>query len=733
MWPFDSTYKTSVATAVSRVVTDAKLPNAIKTGNMYALVHNSDAIDETTNTLVASLGFKVERMFDYAKEHYTHGLPSGQFFSAIDGQAEATAVLKAIHGTDSISLNYCHFRPPNMQHVGWLRLMESHGYNPQTNQLGLLSTTLGHPVYLDNMTVVIPASTYDSYSPSSFEQWGVAATSGYSPSRKFGTAYNVFRPQTPITKDTAATTAHVLIDYVWETQVVSANENGLITTTVNTDSFLITLDGLDALANYFQAYYLVGDTPHYWMYRDDSGTYPTLDNYFNQPPDVHGTFFPFVYFRYSKASDTVDKTTAAYLTSKKLLKYLNMDYLGLADAIGKNPRIGDVEQAMLVMAVPANSTDPLELRYLFTFFDDLYTSNMDPEQASIVIQDKRFRMVLGHNGLSKRLRGGSIGVIGTTTFELSTRTSTSTVYVSDGESSGLVDQQNTYYVHTYRKQVSLALYQEIQVIDLKLVYSIYGYYSTTGSGSSNTLLIPLDHSITSRFSMVDRETLYSRSLHYVFNSMVTAEITWYQSDLFKVVLIAVAVIMTFYSFGTSSALALSLAGGSVALAIAIDFVIVLLEMQVLKLVVRAAGLENSLLIAAILVIVSLTQEQGDAQGCLKDTPWAEQLLSVSTGLAKAVASVSSDMTADLGSKFESLKLLEDSSNQELTAANKLLENKNWLSPIEVLGESPNDFYNRTTHSGNVGMLSIGAISSYTDIALRLPKLNDTLGGIDYAA
>ena len=70
--------------------------------------------------------------------------------------------------------------------------------------------------------------------------------------------------------------------------------------------------------------------------------------------------------------------------------------------------------------------------------------------------------------------------------------------------------------------------------------------------------------------------------------------------------------------------------------------------------------------------------------------------------------------------------------KELSDANKLLENSSHLSPITIFGESPDDFYNRTVHSGNVGVISIGAISSYVDNALRLPKLNDSIGESAYA-
>jgi hypothetical protein len=745
MWPFDSTYKTQVGTVVSRAIPDNALPNAIRSGGMYALVHNSDSVDATLDALTTSIAVKAERMLKYGKEHYVHGLPSGQFYSAMDAREEVTAVLEGIYGAFNVSLIYCHYRPPNMQHIGWMRLVSDHGYDPVTNRLGNLSTSLGQDVYLDNLTVIIPSTTYDSYSLSALEQWGVSATAGYAPSRKTFTAYNAFRPPTPITKDYAATTAHIQIDYSWEA-VPPITPYDTTPSVIQTGSFDISLAGFDPLANYFQVSYVVDGVTQYWMYQADTGTYPTLDNYFNKPPDVHGTFFPFVYFRYNKVPDTADKSSAAYLTGKKLLNYLGMNYDTMSDSISHNPSIGDVQQAMLIMAVPANSTNPLELRYLYSFFDELYASNLyqysspsqlqaaqyfsqdshlDLTKTSIVIQDARFKMALGNSGITKRTRGGSIGAIGDHTFTLSSLAVDRSVFVSDGESSGIIVEHDVFPIHIYRRQVTSALYEEIQVIDLKMVYNVYGTYTTVGSGNSSILLIPVDDSITKHYSMADREALYSRSLHYVFNSLVETEIAWYQSEFFQFVVIVVALVATAYGFEGASEFALSITAGNVAMALAVDFAIGVGISYGLKAVVKAVGLEKSLLIAVVAMVVSISQ--GDTEGCLRNTPWTETLLKASVGLAKAVSQETQELIQDLSAEFDTLKTLEDASSKELTAANKLLENKSWLSPIEVMGETPEDFYNRTTHSGNVGILSIGAISSYTEIALRLPKLNDTLG------
>ena len=50
-----------------------------------------------------------------------------------------------------------------------------------------------------------------------------------------------------------------------------------------------------------------------------------------------------------------------------------------------------------------------------------------------------------------------------------------------------------------------------------------------------------------------------------------------------------------------------------------------------------------------------------------------------------------------------------------------------MIPLIIWGEKPDDFYNRTVHSGNVGVLGLDAIESFCDIRLKLPEIQDTIG------
>ena len=273
------------------------------------------------------------------------------------------------------------------------------------------------------------------------------------------------------------------------------------------------------------------------------------------------------------------------------------------------------------------------------------------------------------------------------------------------------------------------------MVDLQLRYYIIDGHYTTGDETDDILLIPIDRSITDSYSIPDREKLYSRSLHFVFNSVQIIKVKWYQTGLFKAIIAVVGIVITVLSWGTAGPMvaAFTAATGVVVTSAVLMMVINLiggfLLGQVFKLFVKAVGIEVAFIIAIVAAAYGMTQAL--EAGSIAGAPWAQELLQISTGLSKAIGENLKDMFGDLLGEFQTLDLLKDEATKKLEAANDLLNTKNYLSPFVIFGESPDDFYNRTVHSGNIGMNGISAISSYVDIALRLPKLDETIGENNY--
>ena len=96
--PFKSEEVTQVATSISRVIDDAGIPTAIKTGVIKALFKDGNVPDYAMEELVASVGVRAERMYRYAEQHYTHGLPSGEVYSSTQGRVAVENVIELIEG-----------------------------------------------------------------------------------------------------------------------------------------------------------------------------------------------------------------------------------------------------------------------------------------------------------------------------------------------------------------------------------------------------------------------------------------------------------------------------------------------------------------------------------------------------------------------------------------------------------------------------------------------------------
>ena len=729
---FSSKYQTQVGTVVSRAIADAALPNAVTTGSLKSLFENGDVSDYVIEELVASLGTRAERMYAYAEDHYVHGLPSGEVYSATQGKAQVEAVIEAVEN-QQVLMKYSNFGPPNALHIGWMKLVSLHGYSTLTNQLAGLTAQKGKPVYLKDMVIVVPLALASTFEKGSLDQWGTAPSAGYTPQRQnnVGILVDVVK-HSPVYQSSTATELHLKVTYVWETTPNNFSE----------ETFTISVADYDDSADYFHAKYVVGGQAKYWIYKNKTGVYPSLDAVFVDGPAVSGEYFPFTYFRYDGQSLISDKTTDAYKTSKKMLKFIGMDYDLVASTIDDNPGIADVRQAMLVFGVPAVSTNQIECRYLFDYFDNLHYS-MGGEVSSgattarsrllgdslskrtIIIKDAQFKMALQNRGIYKRLIAGSIGSIGTHT---SAYVAESTVTTITDEATGEVSSYPVMgRTHYYRKQVATGLYEEVAVQDLEMRYFVYGDYASTADETDDILLIPIDRSISSQYSMGDRETLYARSLHFVFNSLVITKIKWYQTGVFQALLVIVAIVITVYTYGADGgslvAAALGLTGTAGLIAtIVVNLAVGQLLAVGFKLFVKAFGTEIATAVAIIAIAYGGYQilESGSVLGA----PWAKELLVLSSGLQQAVLQ---DKFSELLNEFEAFKLFAEEETKLLDQAKELLENSTVLSPFVIFGEAPQDFYNRTVHSGNIGILGINAISSYVDIALTLPELNDTLG------
>lgn len=757
--PFKSKKVTQVATQVTRAIADDALPNSVRQGAIRAFFEDGDLPEYLLEETIQSLAIKADRMYDYAGRAYVFGLPSGEAYVATQGKDEAQAILDTLEGAP-VLLEYYRYGPPNNLHVGWIRLIEQHGYNPDTNILGGLTAQKGKNVYLTDLQVVIPFSQKDSYEQGALNQWGSPATAGYTPERlaQITSTLGNLAEHTPVLYSKLVTAEHVLASYIVDDPARKQfydyeSEKYTTETTYPRGTLTIQTSDVDDAADFFHAKYTVGNTTKYWMYEASTGTYPVLDALFNAPPTELGSFYPIAYFRHNKARVDLDKTSAEYKTSKKLVDYIGIDYQMMVDSIHENPDIADVEQAMLIMAVPANTDSEVERKYLFDFFDaqyyvqdsvplkyyadNIFSRRNTSNQSSIVIQDKRSKFALNHRGIYKKRKVGTIGPVGTHSSEFG-NIPVSEKYDVEDETRAFIKFTGTSETpcHYYRRQITEFMYDEIQVIDLKMVYNIWGGYNTVGDDLDDILLIPIDRNITKEYWIGEKEELYARSLHYVFNSRVITKVKWYQQGWFTTLLQIAAIVIMIYSLGTQGYeiyAAAAAAGYTAAQALLITILTLALQSYligaVFKLFVKTVGAELAFLVAVIAAAYGIS-EVIDAGSFAKAAPLAKDLLGVASGLVSAIGADIQAQIGDLMGEFSEFDKYVEEQTKLLDAANDLLKTSQVLSPFVIFGENPDDFYKRTVHSGNIGTIGIDAIGNYVERSLTLPQLSSTIGEFD---
>lgn len=730
MGMFSSKTVVTVSTHVSRVIEDASIPDSLKTGTVRSIFTDGQLVEQIMDSALSGIAQKAERMYQFGKREYLYGVPTSNSLVTKSAQQVVKDIIEQSE-QKSVSLIYYNYGPINNLHYGWQTLTNEYGYNHFTNELVELYRLKGAPVYLQDLQVVLAESTVSAVNATALEQWDAAATQGYSPTRPEQNG-SIFRGQTPTAMDPGSSLDYCRVVIAWVDPVTK-------TTKTETLSFPIPLSSDE---DYYQAKYSYGNTIRYFTYQAGSGTYPVLDTLFSPEYDDIGSFFPFGYFRFNKRSVASNPGSDEYATSNKLMKYLGLNFEQVAKAIEENPDIEHVESALLMMAVPASTSNPLEQRYLFDFFKGLHTQsatvdrplsiinsevadaiygNRPPSAISLVIQDRRFKTVLSMKGIFRKVRYGSIGKVGSyASGSTVIQTTWPIPYVGVITGATFAKDQTTEALY-YRKQVTETLYEEYTVLGLQMSYEVTGMMATTAT------MVPLDHSITTKYHALDREVLYSRSLHYVINSRQEQTIKWYQKGWFRFVLIVVALVITFFSWGSGSgALAAALAAGTAA---TIQYVVVymilipMLIQEAMKLFVKLLGPEIAMVLALVVAVYAgyTIMDAGSVQGA----PWAKELLQISSNMIQQVGSSFTEALQGIQAEGMEFGLYADEKMKELESSQKLLETSTLLSPFVIFGETPDEYFNRTVHSGNVGIAGIDAISNYVKGALTLPTVKDT--------
>lgn len=759
---FSSKKKTKVYTATVRVVSDAQIPDTPKSSTLKAILRRENIAEHMVDGVINSLPIKAKRMLRYAESKYAYGLPKSTVVTDLDGQDIVQQVISEQVGYP-ITMGYFKYSSLNSLHVGWSKLVGQYGYNSNTNELEVLSQREGVPVYLKDMVAVYTQETIDEAEEGDLDQWGDSPSSGYTPERPLGAFNSIWKyaAGSKYVLNPKAVKDTIEVYYVFEVEIEEEVEGiTLISKELREGMLEFDLELFDETKSYYHVEYRNQQgMRQYWTYQEGKGTYPEIDAIYKTNYDSLGTYFPFTYFRLNKRNltDESRRDTDEYKTSKKLMDKLGLDYDSLAESVHANPGIRDIEQALMIWAVPANTENEDERRYLFDYFNLLYYNSSpvttlasslaesmsdftNRGSQAIVIKDRAYEMVLKFQGISKRRVAGKVGdgKVGRHHSEYGVDIRKEVILIGNQNNRDPEARTIETPHYSYRRQVSSTFYEEIRVYNPTLTYEVWGGKNVVASKKSESLLIPLDQSITDLIPLLKREVLFSRSLHFVMNTRITTKEKWYQSGFFKVVMIIIAVVITFfYPPGGAALWGGIAAAGVIIYSIAVIVVSLIIDFvvgAVLSFVAKTLGAEIALALA--IALIAYGGYQGIQEGLSIAQTYATNVVKLGTNLVKASVSEYFRSEADvLDKETGEFKLMVETKDKEIEDAKKLLGGGLDLSPYEfigyqpmiVWGETPKDLYSRTVESGNIGMATIEMVKQYVPISLTLPKTNSTLG------
>ena len=532
---------------------------------------------------------------------------------------------------------------------------------------------------------------------------------------------------------------------VRNTYILEENDHKLITTTktYNQESLLfssnfgITTEVLSK--TFFMAgYNLSGIT--FLDYESNTGI-AELDKVFSTSYSVPGDYLPRLYFRWNHISEGLDKNTVAYTNGKKLAKKIGINYDDVIEAVHKidedrtQADLDQIRSVFLTYALPADATDQVELKYLFKHFKDWhaviggYTTTeflgdfntnyqlSDSNEHVLVIEDKRFKITIGMQGIWKRTVTGvfdSVGKYGTLKGKMLVE-----IYLEGGSST-----VRTFPWHVYRHQTNENTYEEYQVVGLETKYYVEGdHHSASGytsdvADAKDILYVPINYTLVQEFTLFEQEELMYKSMQIVANSLVVVKVKWYQrggwSTLFKIA----AIVAAFYGYSKGLSWVSGIAAGSITVAMAIEALWFYLKDLLFKYIaayvfVKVAGEDLAMLTAIYLAA------KGYIQGGGLTSVYATEMLQYSNSIFTEINASIKREFASLRDDYNSFITEAKTEFKEISDELKKFENPNKNLTAYLLNSTPTEFLNKT-YIGNIGTKVFDVTRNYVDMSLRLP-------------
>ena len=445
------------------------------------------------------------------------------------------------------------------------------------------------------------------------------------------------------------------------------------------------------------------------LYVIDSG-----EAYIDDALEIHtsldiGEYYPRIYLRYDGVKMNKDKTTKEFKSSRRVIKYLGLNYSDFIDDIHESVgSVGDVVHMYLQNCV-----------------------TLEDMKNSPLLREYGFRLLETYFKTYAEVGSNSTGQINLAFTDKKTHSTFSVTEIT--KQTGQTTEPNGFYLleqglNTELRFVKDGEYTSYTMINWEVHLRAEGNnYTGLGSGEQDRYLM-LDRAVlrNSNFSMPKKNEIVAKSINIVFITVKVVKKKWYQRGIFKAIIVIVAaVISAVVTVGTGGGGAAGAAAfmKAVLVSIAVSVTVGVVIQIAVRLLVKL-GLDPR--VAAVIVIIAAIYtgyiSVSDGGGAIT----AKSVIKA-VNSAYDVYSVGQQMELKQAAKhyegqMENLSKMQDKLDDlqaEFYKNQNLLEIAayNYTRNLAV-GEEYDDFIERTTLVSAVDV-TLDYISYYVDIQLNL--------------
>lgn len=503
------------------------------------------------------------------------------------------------------------------------------------------------------------------------------------------------------------------------------------------------------------------------------------------------SFFPFATIRQDKAnryntslSETINLNENVRNSTNDLLNTMGFSLKSLTESINESPDINSIDDCYFGFNVPFLTENSTQLNYLFNFWqsfnekwplDRRYSITgqevIKDDQGNIIntpdrdnyftweIAQDGLEIAIQFTGLVQSERAVRIGGIGDYKVN-KVGTEINTLRDHEGDYIEITDYASRDQWHSsveYLKQITEDTCEVITVYNL-VVSSLNRNFSTGYRNDIHVLsdttdftafAIPLERNTLETLPKLKQSSLLNISAVLYFNAISYTKLEWYQSKVFRITLtIVVFVISVFTVQPWLVALVEAAELGIVALitylavTVALGYTIGYVLDLAAEYILEEFGVNAAIIVAIIATVISAAISYGTN---LNNVVLCDTFLFSVTSVAFQYVEVTVEAINNymqeginlLAQEFRELtEVFLEREEAIVDAQAELYMNQDLLDTLiksneQVVyfdtNETPDDFYNRTIHSQNIGTFANTAALTFVERSLTLPDIGeDTL-------